>query len=57
MNIEAYDLDFLRELVRELQKENRSLRACLISRRVRISERIFRQSRSEAAGILCGFQG
>ena len=34
MNIEAYDLDFLRELVRELQKENRSLRELLAERQI-----------------------
>ena len=34
-----------------------NIRACFISRRVRIFERIFRQTRRFSAGILCGFQG
>ena len=34
MNIEAYDLDSLRKLVRELQAENRSLRELLSEKRI-----------------------
>ena len=34
MNIEAYDLDSLRKLIRELQAENRSLRELLSEKRI-----------------------